>query len=464
MKKLLVSLFLFLFSLCSKAQYVGHSLANTEAVALAKSVCNDSKYDYYVCNNLYVNPVVNGIERKGEYILVFVDMFPLAGWNHQCKYVYIENTSAVPHNIYVADAQEPPVDNALTLVGKSNHPTGNGVFRIDYPKKKQPSLVPSQPQRGQTFAVILNGGKNPYKNNENYWYDCSFLYTTLRNIYNVPKNNIKVIMSDGTDPSLDMKRYGTDSVLVSSPLDLDDDGEPDIEYAATKENLSSVMSSLSKEVTDKDQLIFFVIDHGGRDDKTLSSYICLWGDDVLLYPHELSEMLSGINAGYITIVLGQCNSGGFIEDLQGDNRLIMTACRDNELSYCREEEPFDEFVYQWTSALAGCTPYGDPVDADYNGDGTVSLLEAYRYAEEHDGYNDGDFSFGNVREHPQVSYLAGSNAEDLSLSYIPKTVELSFAVGASRNVVGYGSDSPRPRPSGRHRLEQRQFRLLARQR
>ena len=175
-------------------------------------------------------------------------------------------------------------------------------------------------------------------------------------------------------------------------------------------------------------------------------------------------MLSGINAGYITIVLGQCNSGGFIEDLQGDNRLIMTACRDNELSYCREEEPFDEFVYQWTSALAGCTPYGDPVDADYNGDGTVSLLEAYRYAEEHDGYNDGDFSFGNVREHPQVSYLAGSNAEDLSLSYIPKTVELSFAVGASRNVVGYGSDSPRPRPSGRHRLEQRQFRLLARQR
>ena len=71
--------------------------------------------------------------------------------------------------------------------------------------------------------------------------------------------------------------------------------------------------------------------------------------------------------------------------------------------------------------------FDEEVDADYDKNGVVTLLEAYRYAEENDGYNDGDFSFGNVREHPMASYLEGTNIEDLSLSYIPNPVELCFS-------------------------------------
>lgn len=291
------------------------------------------------------------------------------------------------------------------------HPTGNGVFKVDYPKKR-PVLGPASHTDGNQYAVILSGGKNMEENDENYWYDCSFLYTTLRNAYNIPKGNIKVLMSDGTDPANDLKVYGEEHKYVSSPLDLDGDGIADIEYAATKENLGKVLLELSERMTEKDHLIFYVVDHGSRnEEEPLISYICLWGDDVRLYPEELSEMLKGINAGYMTLVFGQCNSGGFIPYLQADNRLVMAACKDNERSYCRLEEPYDEFVYQWTSALAGCTPYGDPVDADYDKNGVVTLLEAYRYAEENDGYKDGDLSFGGIREHPMVSYLAGTNIE-----------------------------------------------------
>lgn len=450
MYKITISLFLLFSSLYGFTQNVIHKISNTEAMIIAKSICYNEEFDYYICENVYTNPIVNGIVRKGEYILVCVDMLPLAGWNHPCKYIYIQNLENAQRNIYCQDAEEPPTDNNSIILGNSRHPTGNKEFKVDFPKKKQPSLVSSPQQRGNTFAVILNGGKDPYKNNENYWYDCSFLYTTLRNVYNIPKNNIKVIMSDGTDPSLDLKLYGADSILVSSPLDLDDDGKADIEYAATKDNLRKVLSDLADEVTDNDHLLFFVVDHGGRDETTLASYICLWGDNVRLYPQELADMLKDINVGYMTFVLGQCYSGGFIKDLQGDNRLIMTACRENELSYCRPVEPFDEFVYQLTSALAGCTPYGESVDADYDKDGMVTLLEAYRYAEENDGYNDGDFSFGGVREHPQVSYLAGSNAEDLSLSCVPSPVELAFADDTPRQsgvswdteaiILGHGTE------------------------
>ena len=249
-------------------------------------------------------------------------------------------------------------------------------------------------------------------------------------------------MSDGTDPSLDLKVFCSEDLKISSNLDLDNDGEPDIEYAATKENLSKVFSELATMITPKDQLVLFVVDHGGYDrDNLQSSYICLWGKDVRLYPEELSEMLKGINAGYMTLVFGQCNGGGFIPYLQADNRLVMAACRDNERSYCRLEEPYDEFVYQWTSALAGCTPYGDPVDADYDKNGVVTLLEAYRYAEENDGYKDGDLSFGNIREHPMVSYLAGTNIEDLSLSYIPNPVELIFSDGSEQGKAPWATDA-----------------------
>ena len=249
-------------------------------------------------------------------------------------------------------------------------------------------------------------------------------------------------MSDGTDPSLDLKVFCSEDLKISSNLDLDNDGEPDIEYAATKENLSKVFSELATMITPKDQLVLFVVDHGGYDrDNLQSSYICLWGKDVRLYPEELSEMLKSINAGYMTLVFGQCNSGGFIPYLQADNRLVMAACQADESSFCRMEEPYDEFVYQWTSALAGCTPYGDSVDADYDKNGVVTLLEAYRYAEENDGYKDGDLSFGGIREHPMVSYLAGTNIEDLSLSYIPNPVELLFSDGSGQGKAPWATDA-----------------------
>lgn len=289
----------------------------------------------------------------------------------------------------------------------------SATFVSPQSQPNQISLSHNEKTIGQTYAVILNGGKNMSANRESYWDDCSFFYITLRDVYCIPKENIKVIISDGTDSSFDMKLDGRDSVFISSPLDLDEDGIDDTEYAATKENLQKVFSELSSKVTANDNLLVFMVGHGGID-KAGVSHVCLWGDSISA--PELSNMVKPIDAGYMTFVLGQCYAGGFEKYLRADNRLILSACRENEMSFGRPEGLYDEFVYQFTSALAGYTPYDEPVDADYNGDGTVSIVEAYRYAEENDGYNDGDFSFGSIREHPSISYLEGSNAEDLSLS------------------------------------------------
>ena len=90
---------------------------------------------------------------------------------------------------------------------------------------------------------------------------------------------MKVIMSDGKDPGLDMKT--SDNEYISSPLDLDEDGVDDVEYAATKENVRKVFEDLASKLTEEDHLFFYVIDHGGIKNKR--PYICLWNDETL-YP------------------------------------------------------------------------------------------------------------------------------------------------------------------------------------
>lgn len=65
---------------------------------------------------------------------------------------------------------------------------------------------------------------------------------------------------------------------------------------------------------------------------------------------------------------------------------------------------YDEYVYHWTSAIFGQTPTGAVVNADSNGDGTVSVKEAHNYAVAHD----------SLSKHPQIGSCI-NNAGDAVL-------------------------------------------------
>ena len=55
---------------------------------------------------------------------------------------------------------------------------------------------------------------------------------------------------------------------------------------------------------------------------------------------------------------------------------------------------YDTYVFHWTAAIKGEDAYGVPVDADYNSDGTVTMDEAFLYAETHD-QSDEDPQYGD---------------------------------------------------------------------
>jgi hypothetical protein len=63
----------------------------------------------------------------------------------------------------------------------------------------------------------------------------------------------------------------------------------------------------------------------------------------------------------------------------------MSACSRFEFSYAASSCPLDEFTFWYFAALTGTKPDGSgTVNADTNGDGKISILEAYNFARSHD--------------------------------------------------------------------------------
>lgn len=236
------------------------------------------------------------------------------------------------------------------------------------------------------YAVLINGGRNKLTNHERYWNDCSFLYRTLSQTYRVPKRNITVLMSDGGDPEEDMLKADARG-FASSSVDLDGDGWDDVDYPATEQALAFVFLTLSKQLTTDDHLFVFIVDHGGSKDRENDSYIWLWNDQQLSDKH-LSLLLNQFDIGSFNILMGQCYSRGFMDDLTREGRIMTTACSGSEQSWTNPDKPYDEFVYHWTCAINGADETGQPVDADTNGDGEVSMAEAFEYARSHDRVNE----------------------------------------------------------------------------
>ena len=377
------------------AQWVtGGNVTQDDAIAFAQTQFQGKDVDYYL-----------GDYSPAEW-LVFIDEYPMRGWEHPCTYLYVGKTKSLTGIVFSkTSAKRPPAGINLIPKAVKNRVT-RAPLQIKVPRPNVPGGVNSR-----TYAVILSGGISPVSNHERYWNDCSFIYQTLVNKYQVPKQNMYVAMSDGTDPGADMNCGG--GKFISSPLDLDFDELPDIRYAATRANLTNIFNELGRKLTINDHLYLFVIDHGGSKDNRSQSYICLWNNENL-QDYELATLLDKVNAGSMNIVLGQCFSGGFIDNLEKKGRVISTACTGSQYSYGCSDIPYDEFVNQWTSGVAGQTAYGVKVSADSDKNGHVTMDEAFVFAKNRD----------RMPETPMYSSQPLSIGEDLAFDKAPELVDL----------------------------------------
>lgn len=347
----------------------------TKQIALqkVKAIYQENDEEDFV--DFYIN------EEDPDYWRIFVDEMPMKAWEHSCAVYNVPRKTDKPIpmlQVYSIERTTPPNYQLEPLEVRERFAPSSNIK----PKVAFNSFANGKPGAAErTNAIIISGGIDKFANHERYWNDCSFIYQTLVRKYGIPKNNISVLMSDGTDPTEDMRTL--DNRYVSSPLDLDEDGEPDINYAATKLNLQQVISNIQSNLSADDHLFIYVIDHGGTS--MGKSYICLWNGE-RVYDYELAAILEPILQKQVTVnvVLGQCYSGGFVDDLTRIGCVVATASKANESSYACKSLLYDEFVYHWTCAINEATITGNPIHSDLNGDGVISMEEAFIYAKEND--------------------------------------------------------------------------------
>jgi len=207
---------------------------------------------------------------------------------------------------------------------------------------------------------------------------------------------------------------------------------------STKENVRSAIAWLSTVSDSNDNIFIYFVCHGAGafqngtldkgaeididGDEGLEYYNCTTGEwfgvdeclkvygdacgyDELYWDDELKQDLSNVTYGQMVVLIQSCVignqtcfSGGFIDDLSGPDRVIITAANETYFSwgdidsYLGVQDGFSEFSEGFFDALYGYDTRmdfgdiqrGEPVNADFNNDGEISISEAWQYAYEHD--------------------------------------------------------------------------------
>ncbi len=365
-----------------------------------KNALGDKDADYYLIND--DNP---------SYWTIFVDAAPLELLGHEC-YIYqmpksIDPNSSYPQAVLNESLTFPPSDVAIEPLEIRDRTSDYEVPVVPYAEISNEQAEVA----ARTYAIIISGGLDIVNNRIRYWNDCSYIYRTLTNKYGILKSHIFPIMADGDNPAHDLFDQKTNTTY-SQNLDLDNDGINEIKMSATKNNIQNTFSSLIDKMNSNDHLFVFVTDHGKwHNGEYMRSKMYIWGDSIEDY--EFAEMLSPFakKSVNVNVVMGQCYSGGFIDDLANIGCVVSTSTHYTEQSFQWPDFPYNEFLYSWTSAL-NKSPYSTDCDIDMNG--RITMDEAFKYALKHDRYH----VLLHVKT-PQYSSSPEMLGDELSFDHIP---------------------------------------------
>jgi len=263
------------------------------------------------------------------------------------------------------------------------------------------------------YAVLIAGGASAGSNHRRYWNDLSKMYGILR-ASGYSAANIYVLYADGVARDTSMP----------------------VNYSATRANITTVFNLLASKMSSLDKLYIMLNDHGAGilttaingyspgvyggvndtgGDETGESYseatyhTDMTGDGDQNDPFRVDEVLNLwydqitddqfaaevnkiTNFGTMIIQMKQCFSGGFVADLTRPNRIVMSSAAPTQVSWAHSSLNYGEFTFWYFAALTGSKPDGSgAVNADANGDGKVSILEAYNFARSHDSASETPF-------------------------------------------------------------------------
>lgn len=159
-----------------------------------------------------------------------------------------------------------------------------------------------------------------------------------------------------------------------------------INSAATKVAVLNALDWLKTQEAKPDGVSIFFSAHGGNN------YIHLYDD--LLWDYELEALLLELDSHNILVVVSACHSGSFIDVSSSiEHGIVVTACRADESTFDIPLFANSIFVEYFVDRAMSQGL------ADGNGDGVVSVQEAFNYAYE----NCADPPGALASTHPQMT-------------------------------------------------------------
>ena len=218
----------------------------------------------------------------------------------------------------------------------------------------------------ERYAVIVAGNPHQTSYCERFWTVTSGMYDVLVNQYGYSPGNIYFLFYD----------WGN---CVHSD-------DPRVDAIASKQNIRAVFEKELTRVTVPSTLFCFFV---GLGNATVNNSLFETGN-AFLQDYLMATLQKGLPPSFTeqTYVFTQPHSGGFAKTLSESGTVIVTSSAMAE----GDNSDLSPFARLFLDAL------GHAAVADANGDGRVSIGEAYLYARQ----GVAEWSEGELAEHPQL--------------------------------------------------------------
>ena len=265
--------------------------------------------------------------------LFFIDMYPTAQWDHDCKYIFVDQQTG---DFTTINFKIPPQDYWYGWENVNypypypvNTPLPDSIQAVSY-------TIDPDPHK---YAVFLcwNEGE-PCR-----WNNLSHIYCGIKRNYGFMDENIFVLSGNGTVP---------DSLVPNLDNEYPND---DFDGPCTKDSLTDVFTHLSQVMTDEDLLFVYVTSHGGTIGND-TSYLRLNGGDSI-FDYELASLVEDIECSQRIFGIDTCFSGGFVNNLQGNHSVVQTCVSGDVKSIITNGGlGFHDMSFWWGTALRGYYP------------------------------------------------------------------------------------------------------------
>jgi len=312
------------------------------------------------------------IEVPSNSVLVFEDLMPGANFGHPCRYHFHSPDDG--RLLQVDQALFPPeVADSAAAVEEFHAPLELPTQRpVLYEKFIWKKLIPWIVNDNR-YALLFTSQISYRRHVE----DVELAYRVLHHRYGIPTDNIYVLCYDGT--------VGATDATAEEMATWIGDGtayEMQVTASATKENLKANLAEINKRMNSSSQLFIHTNNHGSPNG------LCIDNSSVVT-PEEWGAMLDTMKPfGSLAVTMEQCYSGAFLQPTLDHSKAGCTsfasAVPADKVSWGAEH--FDPWAQAWFEAVNGATAYGAslPHQPDTDGNGRVSLREAFEYSKAYD--------------------------------------------------------------------------------